>query len=286
MDLWATVDRGTRRYWKTFGRPVDLGGRHSWLRAPVLTDVDGAVEDNWLRAEAERVGGRTENDPEAGLLADIGVLGGAGFDPERLHPDVRDFYERTALWRMEAWVQWAPVFAVGGWFVTRFFGRRVGQLALPIRPLDTARGIDSRVERVVGADGGYRGAAWLRTSRATGEYIYSGFYRVSRLPGADQPSVHVSFPLPLGNVQVFLRPQVGEGGALRLVSPPGAFGADGAYVTVVDGDRCWASRIPIHEEFHVFADGANLLRTDHTLALGRATALRLHYLLMRDWVRP
>ncbi|WP_280417155.1 hypothetical protein [Nocardia carnea] len=69
---------------------------------------------------------------------------------------------------------------------------------------------------------------------------------------------------------------------MRLVSPPGAFGADGAYVTMVEGDRCWAARIPIHEEFHVFADGTNLLRTDHTLALGRATAFRLHYLLLRD----
>ncbi|MEU1982335.1 hypothetical protein [Nocardia sp. NPDC019395] len=223
--MWARVDRGTRRYWKTFGRQIDLDGKHSWLRAPVLADTAGVVEDNWLLAEAERV---------------------------------------------------------GGWFVTRFFGRRVGQLALPIRSLDTARGIDSRVERLVGADGANRGAAWLRTSRATGEYIYSGFYRVARLPGSDQPSVHVSFPLPVGNVQVFLRPEVGEDGALRLVSPPGAFGADGAYVTVVEGDRCWAARIPIYEEFHVFADGARLLRTDHTLALGRATALGLHYLLMRD----
>lgn len=150
MDLWAAVDRGTRQYWKTFGRRVDLGGKHSWLRAPVIGDGGGAVEDNWLRAEAERIGGRIEDDPEAGLLADIQVLGGDGFDPARLHPDVRDFYERTGLWRMEAWVQWAPVFALGGWFVTRFFGRRVGQLALPIRSLDTARGIDSRVERVVG----------------------------------------------------------------------------------------------------------------------------------------
>ena len=282
VDLWAMVDRGTRRYWKTFGRRIDLDGKYSWLRAPVLGHTDGAVADNWLQAEAERVGGRIDGDSAAGLLPDMAALAGAGFDPDRLHPQVRDFYERTALWRMEAWVQWAPGFAVGGWFVTRFFGRRVGQLALPIHSLDTARGIDSRVERLVDAGGDHRGVAWLRTSRATGEYIYSGFYRVSRLPGSDQPSVHVSFPLPLGNVQVFLRPEVTADGALRLISPPGAFGADGAYVTVVEGDRASAARIPIHEEFHVCADGAQVLRTDHTLALGRMNALRLHYLLMRD----
>ncbi|MGW5384588.1 hypothetical protein [Nocardia sp. NPDC003963] len=282
MDVWPVVDRGTRRYWKTFGRRVDIDGAESWLRAPVLTDTTGAVEDSWLRLEAERIGGRIDDDPAAGLLPEIGALAGAGFDPARLHRDVRDFYEHTALWRMEAWVQWAHVFALGGWFVTRFFGRRVGQLALPVRSLDTARGIDSRVETLLDAGGVYRGAAWLRTSRATGEYIYSGFYRVSRLPGSEQPSVHVSFPLPLGNVQVFLRPEIGVDGALRLVSPPGPFGADSAYITVVEGERAWAARVPIHEEFLVYPDGTNLLRTDHTLAVGRATALRLHYLLMRD----
>lgn len=276
------VDRATRRYWKTFGRRVDLEGEHGWLQGSVLTDPSGPVANNWLKVEAERVGGRIDDNPTAGLLPDIGALAGAGFDPAHLHADVRDFYEHTAAWRMEAWVQWSPVFALGGRFITRFFGRRVGQLALPIRSLDTARGIDSRVETLFDDRGEYRGAAWLRTSRATGEYIYSGFYRVTRLPGSEQPSVHVSFPLPLGNVQVFLRPEVGESGALRLVSPPGAFGADGAYVTVVEGARAWAARVPIHERFDVFPDGAGLVRTDHSLAIGRATALRLHYLLVRD----
>ncbi|MEV0355055.1 hypothetical protein AB0H71_03240 [Nocardia sp. NPDC050697] len=274
------MDRGTRRFWKTVGRPVDLAGAHAWLRAPISAVAKGTVADTWLAAEVERSGGRVTRDAEAGLLPDIDALAGPGFDPARLHPDVRDFYQRTARWRMEAWVQWTPVFVPGGWLITRYFGRRVGQLALPIRPLDTARGIDSRVETLLDGAGAHLGAAWLRTSRATGEYIYSGFYRTAVLPGSTQPSVHVCFPLPLGTIQVFLRPEPGENGALRLVSPPGPFGADGAYVTVVEGERAWAARLPLHEEFVVYPDGAQLVRTDHTLALGRATVLRLHYLLL------
>ncbi|WP_157128895.1 hypothetical protein [Nocardia amamiensis] len=87
----------------------------------------------------------------------------------------------------------------------------------------------------------------------------------------------------MGSVQVFLRPEVGSDGALLLHSPPGPFGSDGAYVTVVEDGRAWAVRVPIHEEFHVFADGGDrLLRTDHHLRVRGATALRLHYLLMRD----
>lgn len=156
VDIWPIVDRGTRRYWKMFGRRIDLDGKHSWLRAPTLPATTSAIEDTWLRAEAERVGGRIDADPQAGLLSDIGVLGGEGFDPTRLHPNV------------------------------------------------------------------------------------------------------------------------------RLISPPGPFGSDGAYITVVEDGGAWAARMPLHEEFHVFADGANLVRTDHTLAISGATALRLHYLLVRE----
>lgn len=279
----AAVDRSTRQWWKCFGRPVELDGAHAWLRAPVSVDSDGSVLDRWIQAEAARIGGRITADDGVGLLPDIDVLASPGFDPTALHPGVRDFYQHTAGWRMEAWVQWSPLFALGGWFVTRYFGRRVGQLALPVRSLDTARGVDSRVEALTGSDGSHQGSAWLRTSRMTGEYIYSGFYRTTRLPGADQPSVHVSFPLPMGNVQVFLRPEVGPNGSLRLHSPPGRFGSDGAYVTVVDGGRAWAARIPIHEEFDVFADGSDrVLRTDHILRIRQTAALRLHYLLMRE----
>jgi hypothetical protein len=40
------------------------------------------------------------------------------------------------------------------------------------------------------------GAAWLRTLRRTGKTIYSGWYGAAALPGRDQPSVRVVFPLP------------------------------------------------------------------------------------------
>ncbi|QIS24347.1 hypothetical protein F6W96_21145 [Nocardia terpenica] len=278
---WASVDRATRWWWRLSGREVDLDGGDGWLRAPIIAEPGVAVGDRWLAAEAAVGGGCVRTDPAAGLLPDMDALSGAQFDAARVHPGVRDFYEHTARWRMEAWVQWSPILAPGGWLISRMFGRRVGQFALPVRPLDTARGIDSRVETLTDRHGVHQGAAWLRTSRLTGEYIYSGFYRAARLPGSSQPSVHVSFPLPMGNVQVFLRPVNGPHGSLQLLSPTGSFGSEGCYVTVTDGGRTWAARIPIYEQFHVYRDGSDhLLRTDHVLRLRNLTALRLHYLLI------
>jgi hypothetical protein len=157
----------------------------------------------------------------------------------------------------------------------------VQQLALPTRPLDVAHGMDSEVRVVRDGAGRQVAAAWLRTLRATGEYVYSGAYGARRLPGADRASVHVAFPLESGNVQVFLRPEHGADGSLRLESPAGRFGGDGAYVLVEQGARHFAARAPVHESFHVHVDPHGVLRTDHVLRLWSATAVRLHYRLER-----
>ncbi|WP_353356896.1 hypothetical protein [Intrasporangium sp. DVR] len=239
------------------------------------------VRDGWLLAEAERLGGRIEVErPAAGLIASMADLNGPGFDASQLDPLVRNFYEHTARWRMEAWTSWSPAFWPGGELVSRLFGKRVQQLALPMRPLDVAHGIDSRVSVILDIAGRQLGAAWLRTLRATGDYVFSGFYSVRSLPGADRPSVHVAFPLEAGNVQVFLRPYADDG-ALVLKSPRGRFGDDGAYVLVEDGGCSFAARVPVHESFRIYVDPGGVLRTDHVLQLWNTTAMRLHYKLER-----
>jgi hypothetical protein len=276
----AWLDPLTRRWWRTVGRPVDLAGEHAWLDAP-MSDA-APVRDGWMTAYAARVGGAVRADvPDAGLVADLSALDGPGFAAAALHPAVRDFYQHTAAWRMEVWTGWTPAFRPFGELVSRLFGRRVEQLALPTRPLDVARGMDSRVSVIADGTGTQIAAGWLRTLRATGETVYSGCYTSRLLPGADRPSVHVTFPLESGNVQVFLRPVADPDGSLWLHSPGEPFGGNGAYVVVRDGAAAHAARAPIHETFHVFVDDEGVLRTDHVLRLWSATAVRLHYKLER-----
>lgn len=273
------LDRFTRTFWRATGRPVDLDGGEAWLAAPMH---DGqTIGDGWLAAAASRLGGTLRERDDAGLVPDLAELDGSGFRAADLRAEVRHFYEHTSEWRMEVWTQWNPLFAPGGELVSRVFGRRVQQLALPTRPLDVARGMDSRVVTILDAGGEQRAAGWIRTLRSTGEYVYSGCYSSRTLPGSDQPSVHVAFPLEAGNVQVLLRPRALPDGSLVLSSPSGAFGEDGAYVVVADGGGHHAARAPIHEEFHVFVDPDGVLRTDHVLRLWSATVVRLHYKLTR-----
>lgn len=273
------LDLATRVFWRAVGRPVDLAGAELWLDAPMHSGEH--VGDNWLPAAAAvRGGALREQDDHAGLLDDMGQLDGPGFRAADLRPEIRSFYEHTTRWRMEVWTQWNAVFQPGGEVISRLFGQRVQQLALPTRPLDVAHGMDSRVVPILGRDGRQQAAAWLRTLRSTGKYVYSGCYATRLLPGSRQPSVHVTFPLESGNVQVFLRPRALPGGALELSSPAGSFGQDGAYVVVEVGGRTHAARAPIHETFRVYVDDEQVLRTDHVLRLWSLPVVRLHYKLI------
>lgn len=275
--LASMLDLGTRWWWRAVGREIDLAGDQAWLDAPMS---DAAwVADDWLETHARSIGATTA--AGAGLLGSISDLDAPDFRSGDLAPAIAEFYEHTSDWRIEVWSGWAWWARLPGGLVERWFGRRVGQLAIPTDPLAVARGMDSRVTVVTEASGTRRGAGWHRTLRTTGDVVFSGFYGVRRRPGADHPSVHVSFPLQHGNVQVFLRPEVTPDGGLVLRSRSGSFGDDGAYVVVRHGRRTWAARVPLHEVFHVHVDAEGVLRTDHELRLGPARAVALHYRLDR-----
>ena len=278
MFGWSTVDLGTRKFWRTVGRRVDLADEEAWLGAPM--SGHGPVTDSWMDAEAALFRGSVaRNRDGAGLLRDMAELDGPGFSAARLDPRIRDFYEHTSGWRMEVWVGWSPVFWPSGELVSRLFGRRLDQLALPTRPLDGARGMDSEVSLILDEQGVQRAACWTRTVRATGDRAFSGSYSTRLLPGASRRSVHAAFPLESGNVQIFLKPEHGPDGSLFLRSPGRRFGQDGAYVVARDGGMDHAARTPIRENFHLHLDEEGVLRAAHELSVAAVTALRLHYKL-------
>ena len=277
--LTARLDLATRMFWRVTGRPIDLATTEQWLAAPM--SASSRIGDGWLHTAAAALSGTAHEDADhAGLLPDMSQLDGPAFTATELRPEIRDFYERTSDWRIEAWTQWNAVFQPGGELISRLFGRRVQQLALPTRPLEVAHGMDSHVVPITGPAGDQRAAGWLRTLRSTGHYVFSGCYSIRLLPGSRQPSVHVAFPLEAGNVQVFLSAQVLPDGALELNSPAGYFGEDGAYVVVDHRERAYAARLPIGEKFRVYVDREGTLRADHTLHLWSARVLRIHYKLI------
>jgi hypothetical protein len=256
-----------------------------WLVGPAAGRAK--VGHGWVERMAAELGGGISTGPEHGLLPSFEALAGPDFDPGKVDRRIADFYEHAAAWRLDLWSEWSALAWPFGRLIAATLSQRLEQLCLPMRPLDVSFGMDSTVVHIHDALGGHAGAAWLRAMRKTGRIAYSGLYGVAHLPGHGQPSVRVVFPLPLGSVQVFLRPSSDGAGGFRLTSPLGRFGDDGAYLVLErPTEGLFARRIPIAEQFHLYVDDEGDVRTDHGLRLWRVPAVRLHYRLRRDTAPP
>lgn len=276
------VDWSTQQWVRVTGRRVDLAAS-PWLYGPVgpPTGIGGDFFERWAPQAGLAV--RRDGEPR-GLLPDFGRLRGASFDPELVHPDVRDFYERTSDYDLEAWSEWCGAFRPFGRALALVFSRRLQQLNVPLDPLDTSKGTTSEVLHLV-EPGTSRVvmAAWVRHLKASGNVLYAGAYSICTVPGHADPCIQVAFPLPTGNALVLLRPSVDAAGALTVTSAGRGFGESGFYFTVHrPGNRMWARYVrTMQESIRVYADEDADVRADHTMWLWGRVFLRLHYRLRR-----
>jgi hypothetical protein len=278
LNPWLGERRGHLSDWTTqqwvrrTGRRVELRDE-PWLDGP-WAPTTGIAED-YFEDLAARHG--LELGAADGLLERFDTLRSDTFDPGAVDPRIAEFYERTGGFRLHLWSQWSPVHRPLGRLIDGIFARRLGQLRLPLEPLDTSRGVTSELIGLRAGDG-ERLTAWVRRRLPAGQVIYAGFYSLATPPLAAGPCVRTVFPLPNGSASVFLYPVAHGDGSLGLVSPPARFGDAGFYFVVRDGAAAWAKTVPaMTEQIRVYVDDSNELRTDHTLRLWGRTFLRLHY---------
>lgn len=263
-----------------------------WLDGPFGGDVIG---DAPYQEAADAEGLTLDRQPaDGGLLPSFAALGGDGFDAEKVHPLVREFYEHTTAFAMDAWSRtYFPTNLALALLVTTI-SRQVDQLNFPLSPLDSSRGVTSEIILLRRADGSVRYTGWLRKLGAGGRVLYTGFYLAERVPGERCPCVKVIFPMPHGNATVLLRPRLGEGGALHLdthSSGGTGFGGAGFYrVQQRDATRVRVWRIrTLRERFRVYVDpadgeggGDGIVRCDHSVRFLGLPVLSLHYKLTRQ----
>jgi hypothetical protein len=157
--IGAAATAGIRQWVRLVGKQVAKRDA-PWLDCPM--GPPGRIGAEFYNYLAEREGLQIRPAPDAGLLADFDALRGDGFDPAAVRPEVRDFYEHTSCYRLEAWSE-APVSTrLFLWALTRFVSRRMEQLNFPVSSLELAGGMESDILPMVDAAGrrGYTG--WLR----------------------------------------------------------------------------------------------------------------------------
>jgi len=253
-------------------RPGDVG----WLVGP----LGGATIGERVYEETASREGLTliRHAPEGGLIPSFDVLARPGFDPARVHPKIRDFYQRTHAFRLDTWSTTYFPARLALWVLVTTISRRVEQLNFPIDGLETAHGMTSEIALMHDAGGALRYTGWLRKLQRSGNVIYSGFYMTVRPPLVDGACVKVVFPMPDGNATVILRPDHHGTSGLRLESVGRGFGDAGFYRVQRDGDGLRVWRITtLHERFVLYVDGEDTVRCEHDVTFFGMRVLTLHY---------
>jgi hypothetical protein len=258
-------------------RRADIG----WLMGPLGGKTIG---DAPYREVADQEGLTVERAArDGGLVPSFEQLRSDAFDPDRLRPQIRDFYERTTQYAMDVWSQTYFPASIGLWLLVTTISRQVNQLNFPLSPLETAHGLKSEIISMRRADGSVRYTGWFRTIGDEARVLYTGFYMTERAPHASGPCVKVVFPMPRGNATVVLRPEVQPDGSFVLDSSGRRFGDAGFYRVQARGNdrvRVWHVRT-LREHFHVYVDGKGVLRCDHAVRFLGLPVLKLHYKLFK-----
>jgi hypothetical protein len=218
--------------------------------------------------------------PDAGLLFRFDDLGSDRFNSAAIDPRIRDFYERTSRYDLEAWSQVGFLARPFLWGLVTLISRRMDQLVFPLSPLELSGGMANEIIELVDKTTGRRAyTGWRRTLLRSNSIIYAGLYSTAIPPNYGRPCVRVTFPVRRGNATVILRPELQSDGSLRLIAQGRSFGDPGFYRIVRTGPDRWAVRYlaGLHETFHVYAAPDGNLRTEHNIRIVGVPTLTLHY---------
>jgi hypothetical protein len=135
------------------------------------------------------------NPPDVGILASLDSLNGPTFDPGRVHPLIREFYEHTSRFKLSIIPEWRRWMKPGYEIFKLLVAQPLGQAAIPSNIEEAQRGMVSTIDTIA-LDGNQeidiRG--WIRTYADSGKPIYVGIYTSFRHEARGY--VSVGFPDP------------------------------------------------------------------------------------------
>lgn len=277
ITLGDALEWSIQRWVAWTGRAV-RAAHAPWLDGPIGERYVGA---EFHKAYAKESGLDTIVDDEStGLLPDLDVLAGGGFDPSQVRPEVRDFYERTARYELAVRIEWSGPFKHPPRTLIYLVGRNVKQFDIPLSLRATDVTMENELIRLADPTTGeapYVG--WLRRSATTGEAMLAGLYTTCTLPQTRGRFFKGVYPLPGGSATTIFRPENRPDGSFALVSAGRRFGEAG-YYRIHRTNNAGSLRVkcvPMEETIHVFVDPAGTLRAHHTFAFAKIRFLDLQY---------
>jgi hypothetical protein len=257
---------------------------HSQVRMVVPFDASsGYVGADYFQDLARtKDGAYKRNAPGAGIVGSMDSMRGPAFDPDRVDPLIREFYEHTTRFKLNIVPKWKRRMLPLFWLFKRGLAQRVGQANLPFDVEEAQRGVVSYIDTIdFDCDDVIDLRGWVRAFEETGEAIYVGVYTTFR--DDEVGYVSVGFPFPGGNFTATLLPYNHDERELILKTRDTRRRYPGHYLSTIDAEtgELTVLQIPnFDEEIHVYVQGGHL-RTDHRFYLSGLNFLTLYYTMQR-----
>src|SRR5512133_3726832 len=240
------------------------------------------VGADYVEQLAEVRGGTfRRNPPDVGILASLDALRGPTFDPDLVHPLIREFYEHTSRFKLSIVPEWRRWMKPAYELFKRVVAEPLGPATIPSNIAEAQRGMVSTIDTIdLDGDEVIDIRGWIRTFADSGKPIYVGIYTSFRHDGRGY--VSVGFPIPSSNFTATLEPR-NEGASDLVLTSRSDLPFPGHYLSSVDSERDALTVIKLlsfEERIHVYVrDGE--LRTEHSFSLAGVRFLTLHYEIER-----
>jgi hypothetical protein len=196
----------------------------------------------------ERIGGVLAGGRSpSGLVDNLSEYRRIDFDPDRVHPAVRAFYEDTAHHELIVSAEWRRGFRSAAHIYKRL-ASVIGQMDFPA-PRESALSISSRILPIRDElDGRSNVRAWIRTYSDSGSAVYVAAYATHSVD--DEAYMNIAFPLPGGNLSSILRIENLDPNGVLLTTLPSVKGVgdQGVYFA----NRLVPLRLPFNETIRVW----------------------------------
>ena len=248
---------------------------------------DGYVGVNFIRDLAKTKHGIYDRDPRGiGLMDSFQQLRCDLFNPDQVHPIIRDFYENTIDYKIDVTPKWNLFFLPAFWLFRKVVFEKVGNANLPFDKIEACQGITSHIDTIdFNSDSLPDLRGWIRLYTATKKVIYVGIYTTVNID--KKCYVSVGFPFQELNLTATLAPINIKPDTLLLSSKSNKkFKYAGDYLVNIKDDQSmeviklkW-----FREEIKVYVkkDG---LYTDHKFYFLKCKFLTLKYRMKKKEVQ-
>lgn len=215
-----------------------------------------------------------------GLIDDLQDYHSQPFHPERLDPDIIDFYEHTNHYELRLAPNWSRAFQLPARGY-KFISQWLEQMNFPLEAETSEQQVKSEILPIQDDKDGRKDVrAWVRTYTQTQKAIYAALYS-THLSGRTR-YMNIAFPLPYSQMTSILCLRHGPGEELILTSWPNeqASGDQGVYLVFNQK----AIRLPINETITVWKDPNSpkgSIQAKHHMWLFGMKFLTLDYFIVR-----